>query len=62
MVTEVKILQRITYNLLAVVFSRLYRVGEPCPFRQTLLKGPLARSKSNLDSTTCTIVKIKTCI
>jgi len=37
-----------------------YKVGRPCPFRRTLLKGPLARSKSNLDSTTYTIVEIKT--
>ena len=41
--------------------SSIQEVGGACPFGQTLLKSPLARSKSNLDST-FTIVKIKTCI
>ena len=31
----------------------------PCPFSMTLLRGPLAHSSSDLNSISCTIVKLR---
>ena len=58
-VVEVKILLRVLYQVLAVIFKRLTEVVGPCPFSRTLLKGPLVHSNFNLNST-CTIIEIKT--
>jgi hypothetical protein len=60
MVVEVKILLQITYKVLAAVFNRLIGVVKPYPFRVILLRGPLAYSSFDLNSTRYTIVKIKT--
>ena len=60
MVVEVKIRLRMVCQLLAAIFHRLTAVVGPCPFGATLLRGPLVRSGFNLNSITCTIVKIKT--
>ena len=60
MVVEVKILPQMTCKVLAAVFNRLTEVVGPCPFRRTLLRGPLAHSSFNLSSTRCTIIEIKT--
>jgi hypothetical protein len=60
MVVEVKMLPQMTCKVLAAVFNRLIEVVGPCPFRRILLRGPLAHSSFDLDSTKCTIVEIKT--
>ena len=59
MVVEVKILQ-MTYKALAVVFYRLIEVLRPCPFKKTLLRGPLIYFSFDLNSINYTIVEIKT--
>ena len=60
MVVEVKMLLRVPYQVLAVIFKRLTEAIGPCPFCKTLLRGPLIHFNFNLNSTTCTIIKIKT--
>ena len=60
MVVEVKTLLRVHCQVLAAIFNRLIEVGEPCPFSRTLLTGPLVHSDFDLNSTTRTIIKIKT--
>jgi len=47
-------------QLLAAIFHRLTAVVGPCPFGRTLLRGHLAHFSSDLNSASCTIVKIKT--
>ena len=59
-VVKVKMLPQMTCKVLAVVFNRFTEVVGPCPFRRTLLRGPLAHSSFDLSSTRCTIVEIKT--
>ena len=60
MVEEVKILLRVDCQVLAAIFNRLTEVEGPCPFGGTLLRGPLVHSDIDLNSTICTIIKIKT--
>ena len=60
MVVEVKILLRVLYRVLAVIFKRHTEVVGPCPFSRTLLRGPLVHSDFDLNSITCTIIEIKT--
>jgi hypothetical protein len=62
MVVEVKILLRVHCEVLAAIFNRLTEVRGPCPFSRTLLRGPLVHSDFGLNSITCTIIEIKTCI
>ena len=59
MVVEVKILQ-MTYKALAVAPHRLTEVVRPCPFKKTLLRGPLIHFSFDLNSINYTIVEIKT--
>ena len=40
--------------------SQAYSVVGPCPFSTTLLRSPLVHSSFDLNSTSCTIVDIKT--
>jgi hypothetical protein len=60
MVEEAKILLRVHCQVLAAIFNRLTVVEGPCPFGGALLRGPLVHSDFNLNSTSCTITKIKT--
>ena len=60
MVVEVKMPLQMACQVLAAIFHRLTAVVGPCPFRTSLLRGPLVHSSFNLDSISCTIVKIKT--
>jgi hypothetical protein len=60
MVVEVKILLQVPYQVLAVIFKRLTEVVGPCPFSRTLLRGLLVHSNFDLNSTTCTIIEVKT--
>jgi hypothetical protein len=60
MVVEVKILLQVHCRVLAAIFNELTEVGGPCPFSRTLLRGPLVHSDFDLNSITCTIIKIKT--
>ena len=59
-VVEVKILLRMAYKVLVVIFNRLTEVGGPCPFSRTMLRGPLVYSDFDLNSITYIIIKIKT--
>jgi hypothetical protein len=59
MVVEVKMLPQMTCKVLAAVFNRLTEVMGPCLFRRILLRGPLAHSSFDLNSTRYTIVEIK---
>ena len=60
MVVEVKMPLQMACQVLAATFYRLTAVVGPCPFRKTLLRGPLVYSSFNLNSTSCTTVEIKT--
>jgi len=59
-VVEVKVPLQVACQVLAAIFHRLTAVVGPCPFSTTLLRGPLAHSSSDLNSTSYTIVEIKT--
>ena len=60
MVVEVKMPLQMACQVLAAIFHRLIVVVGTCPLSTTLPRGPLAHSSSGLNSTSCTIVKIKT--
>ena len=60
MVVEVKILLQVHCRVLAAIFNGLTEAGGPCTFSRTLLRGPLVYSDFDLNSITCTIIKIKT--
>ena len=60
MVVEVKMPLQMACQVLAVIFHRLTAVVGPCPFSTTLLRGPLVHSSLNLNSSSYTIVEIKT--
>ena len=60
MVVEVKILLQVHCQVLVVIFNGLTEVRRPCPFSRTLLRDPSVYSDFNLNSTTGTIIKIKT--
>jgi hypothetical protein len=57
---EVKMPLQMACQVLAAIFHRLTAIVGPCPFSTTLPRGPLAHSSSDLNSTSCTIVEIKT--
>ena len=59
-VVKVKTPLQMAYLVLAAIFYRLTAVVKPYPFSKTLLRDPLAHSSSDLNSISCTIVKIKT--
>ena len=58
-VVEVKIL-RVPYQVLVVIFKTLTEAVGPYPFTRTSLRGSLVHSNFDLNSTICTIIKIKT--
>jgi len=60
MVVEVKMPLQMACQVLAAIFYRLIAVEGPCSFSMTLLRGPSVYYGFNLDSTSCTIVEIKT--
>ena len=60
MMVKLKILLEVPRPILAMIFSRLLEAWELCPFMRTLLRAPLVHSSFNLNSTSCTIVEIKT--
>jgi len=58
-VVEVKMPLQMACQVFAAIFHRLIAIVGPSPFSTTLLRGPLAHSSSDLNSTSCTIVEIK---
>ena len=59
MVVKLKMLE-VPCPVLAVIFNRFLEAWGLYPITKTSLRAPLAHSNFNLDSTSYTIVKIKT--
>ena len=60
MMVELKILLEVPHPILAVIFNRLLEAWELCPFTRNSPRAPLVHFSFNLNSTSCTIVEIKT--
>jgi len=60
MVVGGKMFLQMACQVFTAIFHRLIAVVGPCPFSRTLLRGYLAHFSSDLNSISCTIVKIKT--